>query len=333
MRAFAELLDRLSLTGSRNAKLVLLRDYLKATPDPDRGWALAAVTGDLKFDAAKPAMIRRAVEARVDPVLFGWSYDYVGDLAETAALIWPGDPDHRPNREPELGEVIDALKSAKRNEVQGLIEGWLDALAPKGRWALLKLVTGGLRVGMSAQLARTAVAMMRPQAVSEPPEPDGGEDRRVLETLTAADVIEVWHAVEPPYAELFAWVEGRGERPDTDAPGRFRQVMLSVAIDEAVDFPKLNPADYAAEWKWDGIRVQAVREQGVARLYSRHGDEITGAFPDLMEALAFEGAIDGELLVVRDGVVAPFGDSSAATEPQDGGRQDDGCLSRRSLRL
>jgi len=308
MRAFAELLDRLSLTGSRNAKLVLLRDYLKATPDPDRGWALAAVTGDLKFDAAKPAMIRRAVEARVDPVLFGWSYDYVGDLAETAALIWPGDPDHRPNREPELGEVIDALKSAKRNEVQGLIEGWLDALAPKGRWALLKIVTGGLRVGMSAQLARTAVAMMRPQAISEPPEPDGGEDRRVLEPLTATDVVEVWHAVEPPYAELFAWVEGRGERPDTDAPGRFRQVMLSVAIDEAVDFPKLNPADYAAEWKWDGIRVQAVREQGVARLYSRHGDEITGAFPDLMEALAFEGAIDGELLVVRDGVVAPFGD-------------------------
>ena len=86
MRAFAELLDRLSLTASRNAKLVLLRDYLKATPDPDRGWALAALTGDLIFDAAKPAMIRKAVEARVDSVLFGWSYDYVGDLAETVAV-------------------------------------------------------------------------------------------------------------------------------------------------------------------------------------------------------------------------------------------------------
>ena len=69
MRAFAELLDRLSLTASRNAKLVLVRDYLKATPDPDRGWALAALTGDLSFSAAKPAMIRKAVEARVDPVL------------------------------------------------------------------------------------------------------------------------------------------------------------------------------------------------------------------------------------------------------------------------
>src|SRR6201991_5131747 len=125
MRAFATLLDRLSLTPSRNAKLVLVRDYLKERPDPERGWALAVLTGALSFDAAKPAMIRKAVEARVDPILFGWSYDYVGDLAETAALIWPGTPDHRPNREPELGEVVDALAAAKRGEVQGLIEGWL----------------------------------------------------------------------------------------------------------------------------------------------------------------------------------------------------------------
>ncbi len=308
MRAFAELLDRLSLTGSRNAKLVLVRDYLRATPDPDRGWALAALTGDLSFNAAKPAMIRTAVEARVDDVLFRWSYDYVGDLAETVALIWPRDPDHRPNREPELGEVIDALTRAGRTQVRPLIEGWLDALEPKGRWALLKLVTGGLRVGLSAQLAKTAVAMMRPDAVSEPPDPEGGEASTPLEPLTVADVVEVWNAVKPPYVELFAWAEGHGERPDTEAPGRFRPVMLAVAIDEAVDFARLAPADHAAEWKWDGIRVQAVREQGVARLYSRHGDEITHAFPDVMAGLAFEGAIDGELVVMRDWQVAPFGD-------------------------
>ncbi|HEY1225124.1 MAG TPA: cisplatin damage response ATP-dependent DNA ligase [Brevundimonas sp.] len=308
MRAFAELLDRLSLTGSRNAKLVLVRDYLRATPDPDRGWALAALTGDLSFNAAKPAMIRTAVEARVDDQLFRWSYDYVGDLAETVALIWPRDPNHRPNREPELGEVIDALTHAGRTQVRPLIEGWLDALEPKGRWALLKLVTGALRVGLSAQLAKTAVAMVRPDAVTEAPEPGGGEATTALEPLTVADVVEVWNAVEPPYAKLFAWVEGRGERPDTEAPGRFRPVMLAVAIDEAVDFARLAPADHVAEWKWDGIRVQAVREQGVARLYSRHGDEITHAFPDVMAGLAFEGAIDGELVVMRNGQVAPFGD-------------------------
>ena len=308
MRAFAELLDRLSLTASRNAKLVLLRDYLKATPDPDRGWALAALTGDLTFNDAKPAMIRRAVEARVDPVLFGWSYDYVGDLAETVALIWPGDPDRRPNREPELAEVIDALSTAKRGEVQGLIEGWLDALAPKGRWALLKLLTGALRVGMSARLAKTATAMIRAAAVSEPPDPDGGETTVALDPVDVSEIEEVWNGLEPPYADLFAWLEGRGERPSTTAPGRFRPVMLAVAIDEAVDFARLDPADYAAEWKWDGIRVQAVREAGVAKLYSRTGDEISAAFPDVMAGLTFEGAVDGELLVWRDGVVAPFGD-------------------------
>ena len=308
MRAFAELLDRLSLTASRNAKLVLLRDYLKTAPDPDRGWALAALTGDLTFDAAKPAMIRKAVEARVDAVLFGWSYDYVGDLAETVALIWPRDPDHRPNREPELGEVVEALRTAGRGEVKALLEGWLDALEPKGRWALLKLMTGGLRVGLSARLAKTAAAMMRPAAVSEPPDPDGGETATALDPVDASDIEEIWHALEPPYADLFAWLEGRSDRPSGDAPGRFRPVMLAVAIDEAVDFARLSPADYAAEWKWDGIRVQAVREGGVQKLYSRTGDEISGAFPDVMAGLGFEGALDGELVVWRDGAVAPFGD-------------------------
>ncbi|RZJ78754.1 MAG: ATP-dependent DNA ligase, partial [Brevundimonas sp.] len=308
MRAFADLLDRLSLTNSRNAKLVILRDYLRATPDPDRGWALAALTGGLTFDAAKPAMIRKAVQSRVDPVLFGWSHDFVGDLAETVALIWPRDPSYRPNREPELSEVIDALSQAKRTEVQALLEGWLDALEPKGRWALLKLLTGALRIGLSAQLARTAVAMLRPEALTSPPDPDGGEETTRVEPLSVADVVEVWNEVKPPYADLLAWAEGRGPRPDTEAPGRFRQVMLAVAIDEAVDFAKMAPADYAAEWKWDGIRVQAVREAGVCRLYSRHGDEVTGAFPDVIQALAFEGAIDGELVVMRDGQIGPFGD-------------------------
>ena len=158
MRAFARLLDRLSFTQGRNAKITLVRDFLRETPDPDRGWALAALTGQLAFEAAKPAAIRKAVEARVDPILFGWSYDFVGDLAETVALVWPEN--HGANREPELNEVVDALRLAGRGEVQRLIEGWLDALDADGRWALLKLLTGGLRVGLSARLAKQAAADM-----------------------------------------------------------------------------------------------------------------------------------------------------------------------------
>lgn len=286
MRAFARLLDSLSFTASRNAKLRLVRDFLADNPDPDRGWALAALTGDLSFSAAKPAAIRKAVEARMDPVLFGWSYDYVGDLAETVALVWPARPGA--NREPELSEVVEALRTATRAEVQPLIERWLDALDPDGRWALLKLLTGGLRVGFSSRLAKQACADLGDVAVS--------------------DVEEVWHALAPPYEDLFAWLEGRSERPSADNPGRFRSVMLAQPVDEDSDFGKLDPADYAAEWKWDGIRVQAVSERGVRRLYTRTGDDISHTFPDVLEAMTYEGALDGELLVMRDGRIGAFGD-------------------------
>jgi len=286
MRAYARLLDRLSLTQGRNAKLTLVRDFLKETPDPDRGWALASLTGALTFDAAKPAAIRKAVESRMDPVLFGWSYDFVGDLAETVALVWPATPGA--NREPELSEVVDTLRTASRAEVQGLIEGWLDALDADGRWALLKLLTGGLRVGLSARLAKQAAAD--------------------IAGIEVGEIEEVWHVLAPPYEDLFAWLEGRSERPSPDAPGRFRPVMLAQAIDEAVDFAKLDPADYAAEWKWDGIRVQAVSERGEKRLWSRTGEDVSAAFPDVVAALDFDGVIDGELLVLRGGRVAPFGD-------------------------
>ena len=287
MRAFAELLDRLSLTSSRNAKLTMVRDYLAATPDPDRGWALAALTGELSFDAVKPAFIRKAVEARMDAQLFAWSYDYVGDLAEAVSLVWPSRPGA--NREPALSEVIDGLQSATRAEAQGRIEAWLDALPQaRERWALLKLVTGGLRVGLSARLAKQATADV------------GG--------VPAAEVEELWHALHAPYEDLFAWLEGRSEKPSSANPARFRPAMLAQAIDEAVDFAKLDAADYAAEWKWDGIRVQAAHEGGVRRLYTRTGDDISRTFPDILDALDDEGVLDGELLVIREGKVASFAD-------------------------
>ena len=188
---------------------------MRESPDPERGWALAALTGVLAFDAAKPSFIRKAVESRMDPELFHLSHDYVGDLAETVALVWPAK--HGANREPELSEVVDTLTHAGRAEVQRLLEGWLDALDPDGRWALLKLLTGGLRVGVSARLAKQALANM------------GGVD--------VGDIEEVWHGQRAPYEDLFAWLEKRAERPSSDNPGRFRPVMLAQAIEDA-DFAK-----------------------------------------------------------------------------------------------
>ena len=286
MRAFARLLDRLAFTPSRNGKLTLVRDHLRDTPDPDRGWALASLTGALSFEVAKPAIIRKAIESRMDAALFAMSYDYVGDLAETVALVWPQRAGA--NREPELSEVVDALQGALRGDVQQLLESWLDALDADGRWALLKLLTGGLRVGVSARLAKQALADL------------GGVD--------VSEIEDIWHGQRPPYEDLFAWLEGRSEKPSPDTPGRFRPVMLAQALDVETDFAKREPHDYAAEWKWDGIRVQAVSERGTRRLFSRTGEEIGHSFPDVIAALNFEGVIDGELLVVRKGQLASFGD-------------------------
>lgn len=305
MNRFAALLDRLGYEPRRNAKLRLLMDYFHHTPDPDRGYALAAMTGALMFKEAKPGLIRGLVEERTDPELFRMSYHYVGDLAETVALIWPApghesvapaiDPpaighNNPPPHVPTLTEVIEALATTSKSDLPARVAGWMDALDETGRWALIKLITRELRVGVSARLAKTAVAQL------------GGFE---------ADEVElIWHGLEPPYEDLFAWVEGKGPKPESGNPAPFRPPMLSHPLEDE-DFPKLEASDFLAEWKWDGIRLQAVSGHGsdgrpVRRIYSRTGEDVSGAFPDLVEAITFEGAIDGELLIVREGRVQSF---------------------------
>ena len=288
MNRFAWLLDRLAYEPRRNAKLALIADYLRTTPDPDRGLALAAMTGGLVFRNAKAGLIRALIAERTDPALFALSYDYVGDLSETVALMWPAK--HGANAVPHLPDVVSGLRNAGKTDLPRLVASWLDALDETGRWALLKLITGSMRIGVSARLAKTAAASL------------GG--------VAADEVEQVWHGLEPPYLSLFAWLEGKGPRPEASDPAPFRPVMLSHPIEDG-DFDKLNPAEFSAEWKWDGIRVQAVSgisEDGarLTRLYSRTGEDIAGAFPDLVEALTLDGALDGELLVMRDATVQSF---------------------------
>lgn len=280
MRAFAELLDRLVLTPQRNGKLRLLVDYFRTTPDPDRGLALAAITRDLELQSVKPAMLRALIAERSDPTLFAYSYDYVGDLAETISLIWPGPNETPAGANLPLSVVVHELQNASRREGPLLVAGWLDLLGISERYALLKLVTGGLRIGVSARLAKQALADF------------GGVD--------VVEIEELWHGQTQPFKALFAWLEGHGPKPAATADAPFRPVMLATALDEA-EIPALDPSAYSAEWKWDGIRVQAVAENGVRRLYSRTGDDISGTFPDVLEAMDFEGSIDGELLVGHHG--------------------------------
>jgi DNA ligase-1 len=369
MNRFAELLDRLAYEPGRNNKLRLITNYFRAVEDPDRGYALAALTGALSFKHAKPGLIRDLIASRTDPVLFALSYDYVGDLSETVALMWPRSearssssplppraltrggersgvgggaanslpalraetpltPDPSPplaslagEREraghnnpppPTLTEVVTTLRTLGKTELPRQLTRWLDELDETGRWALLKLVTGAMRIGVSARLAKTAAAAL------------GDKDPHDIELM--------WPGLAPPYLELFAWLEGRADKPVNLDPAPYRPVMLAHAIEDG-DFANLDAADFIAEWKWDGIRVQAVSghdERGhvIARLYSRTGEDITKSFPDLLPSLRLQDssdlkhddsrkplhtfrhhasfAIDGELLVLRDGRVQSF---------------------------
>jgi DNA ligase-1 len=281
---FARLLDALVFTPARLGKLRLMQDYFATTGDPERGWALAALTGEIAFAAVKPAQIRALALERIDEELFALSYDFVGDLAETVALAWPARPAE--GAVPALTGIVAALTAATRADAGTLLERWLDLLDPTGRWALLKLVTGALRVGVSARLAKTALA----------------EQWHV----PLDDIEQVWHGIAPPYEGLFAWLAGTGPRPETAGRPTFTPLMLAQAIEDE-ELTRLDPASYRAEWKWDGIRVQLVARGG-RRLYSRTGDDVGPAFPEILAALPEDAVLDGELLVVRQGEVAPFND-------------------------
>ena len=142
-----------------------------------------------------------------------------------------------------------------------------------------------MRVGISARLAKTAFA----QGFS----------------LSVDDVEEVWHALRPPYAELFAWGEGREDRPNLADSAFFRPFMLAHPLDDGI----VDLSEFAAEWKWDGIRIQIAATGGETRLFSRGGDEVTAAFPEIAAAFTGVGVVDGELLVrgdVQGGEAASF---------------------------
>jgi len=273
MHAFATLLDSLIYTRSRNAKLKLIGDYLRATPDPDRGWALAALTGELDLPGVKSAAIRGLIDTRVDPVLFRMSRDYVGDTAETVALLWPEPSGPVPAEPLTVAQVVETLQSLSRAAAPPALAEMLDRSDAYERFALLKMATGALRVGVSARLAKQALA----NAFG----------------IDVEGVEEVWHGIDPPYAALFDWAEGRSDQPTAADVPVFRPFMLAHPLEDL----RVDLADYAAEWKWDGIRVQIVHVAGETRLYSRTGDDVTGAFPDVAAAFAEPGVVDGELLV------------------------------------
>ena len=286
MQAFAALLDRLHYTHSNNAKAAILTDYLRRRPDPDRGFAVGVIAGTISFELFKRALVRDLVAERVDPVLLALSYDYVGEMSETVAHIWPRNP-RAPvlDRLPPLHEVIHEFQARDKPAIREYLALLLDNMTAPERWALLKLGMQTLRIGMSARSVKHVLAGF------------GG--------VSVGEIEEVWHAQEPPYLDLFAWLEKRGPKPDCKDAVTFHPVMLAHAIEEA-EVETITPSEFMAEWKYDGIRVQLVSTPFGRALFSRTGDDISGAFPEVLARVNFEAMLDGELIVKSGDEIASF---------------------------
>ncbi len=286
MQAFAALLDRLYYTHSNLGKAAVLTDYLRRTPDPDRGFAVGVIAGTLTFELFKRALVRDLVVERVDPVLLELSYDYVGEMSETIAHIWPRNPRGAiRNRLPPLHEVIHEFQTRDKPRIREYLALLLDTMTPPERWALLKLGTQTLRIGMSARSVKHVLAEF------------GG--------VSTGEIEEVWHAQEPPYLDLFAWLENRGPKPDSKDAVTFHPVMLAHALEDA-ELETIEAGAFMAEWKYDGIRVQVVSTPNGKALFSRSGDNISGAFPDVLARVDFHAVLDGELIVTSGGEIASF---------------------------
>ena len=276
MRAFAELLDRLTFAPSPAVRVRLIADYLERAPGPDRGWALAVLAGAIDTRRVRPAAFRALAAERVDGELLRLSLDFVGDPIETAALIWP-DSGFAPCPL-SIVEAVPALAGSSRPAAPGLLAGWFDRSEAPVRLALAQLAAGRLPPGVTPRLARMALA-----------------------AAFAADlgaIEEVWHGQVPPYEPLFAWLEGHAPRPG--AVAGFRPIMPVRPLEEA-DAAGLDLSQYRAERQWVGLRVQLVAEAGRRRLYSGSGDDIAFLFPDIVAAMeGLEGVFDGVLAVTLD---------------------------------
>ncbi len=285
MEAFSNLLEQLYYTAGTKAKAQLIADYITNTPDPDRGWAIAAMAGTLRFDFFKRNTVKKLITEHTDPALFAMSYDYVGEVSETVAHLWPhSEPT---DSLPSLTEVVETFASVSKQKVSDTLAHYLTIMTPAQRWALLKLGTRGLRIGVSARSIKQILADY------------GNKDIKDIETL--------WHAVTPPYVDMLSWLEGKADKPDIENAVTFHPVMLSHPIEDS-DIDTFIKDTWQIENKYDGIRVQLAVKTGKVSdenepdkaLFSRTGDDISHSFPDLLESVNGNMVLDGELLVIHN---------------------------------
>jgi len=294
MRRFARLYAELDASTSTDAKVASLVRYLAEAPPEDAAWGVYFLAGGRPRQTVPTALLRATAVrlAEVPEWLFEESYQAVGDLAETIALVLPP-----PMRRSDVGlaqwltERLLPLRGAPPDQQAAALAGWFDELLPDERFLLIKLIGGGFRVGVSKLLVQRALAQ------------HGGLDAK----LVAQRMMGWADARTPPSAARLQALLAKEAQPVLDAgqPYPFFLAHQLQAEPESLG----SPADWLAEWKYDGIRAQLVRRAGQVWIWSRGEELVTERFPEVVakaQALPDGTVLDGELVVWKDGAPAPF---------------------------
>lgn len=291
MKAFADLYDALDASTRTNDKVSALAAYFRVAAPEDACWAVYFLTGNRPRQAV-PAKRLHAIAAEAAGMadwLFAESYDAVGDLAETIALILP--PPTEASSLPLnqwITERLATLRAADETTQRVSLQGYWRELDQRQRFVFNKLITGGFRVGVSSLLVVRALAEVT------------DVDAKVISHRLAGD----WQPTPDNYRAL---ISRETQSFDVSKPYPFF-LAHPVADDQPIDAQLGDRADWQAEWKWDGIRGQLVKRRAQIFLWSRGEEVVSAQFPEIVAAAASlpECVLDGEILSMKEGAVLPF---------------------------
>ncbi len=288
MKSFTELYRQLEQTTSLTRKVDALHQYFEQASEEDKLWLLAIFTGRRLRGVVPMARLREwACEmAGLQSWMFEECYAVTGDLAETIALVLPEPVADNNQGLSELIAVIRSMQPMSEEEKKQTLFSLWKGLPTFERFLFNKLLTGGLRVGVSQKLICRALALH----VQEP------------EDVLAHRLMGNWTPQTTTFKQLIF---------DTDLASlnvRPFPFCLAHPLDEA-PHGLGNAKEWCAEWKWDGIRGQVIRRNGVLSVWTRGEELVTDRFPEITEALdAFteDVVLDGEIMAFADGMPLPF---------------------------
>ena len=290
MELFAELVTEISSSTKTNEKLEALINYFQVAPDKDKVWVIAIFSGRRPKRAVNTTqLLTWCIEvAGIPGWLFGESYHTVGDLAETIALLLP-DADPQLRKTMDLSEYLEKFIAIEKQEESirkdYILTSWTQ-MTQNEQFVFNKLITGAFRIGVSQKMMVNALA----KTVSLAP------------SVIAHRISGNWDPVTTGFTQLLSEAS---VAIDFSKPYPF---YLAYAFEE--DLQTLgDPAEWQAEWKWDGIRGQMIKRNNQLFVWSRGEELMTEKFPEynaLAEHLPDGVVLDGEIIPGRDGVPLPF---------------------------